>query len=171
VPGGAGFSLPMERTLLVLLLIGFFTWLGFAVSGYAARHSQLTEEWAVGSTRLVEVTVVAQDRVRLACASDLSFGALHCGYRASQARWEPVDAPNTLQPLNSVKNELFLGAGLWADEALPIPESGQRFSMTCNYHVQGVMKSAALRWAEDGAFTPLTQTVTVGRFSDCVIPK
>jgi hypothetical protein len=168
---GAGFSLPMERTLLVLLLIGFFTWLGFAVTGYAARHSQLTEEWAVGSTRLVEVTVVAQDRVRLACASDLSFGSLHCGYRASQARWEPVDEPNTLQPLNTVKNELFLGAGLWSDPELPIPEFGQRFSMTCNYHVEGVMKSAALRWSELGPFAPLTQTVTVGHFSNCVIPK
>lgn len=168
---GAGFSLPMERTLLVLLLIGFLTWLGLAATGYAARHSQLTEEWAVGSTRLVEVTVVAQDRVGLACASDLSFGALHCGYRASHARREPADEPNTLQPLNSVKNELFLGAGLWSDPSLPVPTSGQRFSITCNYHVEGVMRSAALRWSGDGPFVPLAQTVTVGHFRNCVIPK
>ncbi len=166
-----GLSLPMERTLLVLLLIGFFTWLGFAVTGYAARHSQLTEEWAFGSTRLVEVTVVAPDRQSLACASDVTFGELHCGYRANHAAWGTADEANTLQPLNSVKNELFLGAGLWSDPTLPVPTNGQRFSVSCNYHVEGVLRSASLRWAPNGPFVPLTQTVTVGRFSHCVIPK
>lgn len=164
-------SLPMERPLLVLLLIGFFTWLGLAASGYAARHSQLMEEWVVGSTRLVEVSVVAEDRHRLACASDQEIGRVHCRYRAGEARREPADEPNDLQPLNTVKNELFLGAGLWVDPSLPIPTTGERFSVVCSYHVDGVVRSAALRWEEDGAFAPLKQTATVGRLTDCVIPK
>ncbi|HEX7670198.1 MAG TPA: hypothetical protein VF395_11465, partial [Polyangiaceae bacterium] len=172
VTNDKGFSLPMERTLLVLLLIGFFTWLVFAATGYAARHSQLSEEWSVGSTRLVEVTVVAEDRRRLACASDLPIGSLHCGYLANGKRREPPeDEANTLQPLNTVKSELFLGAGLWSDPGLPVPSMGVRFSVVCNYHVEGVLKSAALRWAYQGPFDPLKQTITAGRFTDCVIPR
>ena len=164
-------SLPMERTLLVLLLIGFFTWLAFATTGYAARHAQLNEEWSVGSTRLVEVTVVPEDRQRLACGSDFEIGSLHCGYLANGRRREPVDEPNTLQPLNTVKNELFLGAGLWEGSTFPVPPLGVRFSVVCNYHVEGVLKSAALRWGDQAPFEPLKQTITVGHFTDCVIPR
>lgn len=167
----AGLSLPMERTLLVLLLIGFFTWLALSVTGYAARHSQLNEEWSVGSTRLVEVTVVAEDRRRLSCASALEAGTLHCGYLANGRLREPVDEANTLQPLNTVKNELLLGAGLWSDPALPVPPMGVRFSVVCNYHVEGVLKSVALRWGDQGPFEPLKQTATVGHFTNCVIPR
>lgn len=163
-------TLPLERTLLVLFLIGFFTWVAFAVSGYAARHSQITEEWAVGSTRLVEVTLVPEDQSRLACASDLRFGDLHCGYSGNQTAMQPPEPANTLQPLNTVKNELFLAAGAWPD-SLQEPPRGVRYSIVCNYHVAGVTRSAALRWAEGGPFAPMNQTATVGRLTDCVIPR
>ena len=47
----------------------------------------------------------------------------------------------------------------------------ERFTVVCNYHVVGVLKSAALRWALNGSFNPLEQSVAVGNLSDCVIPQ
>ena len=161
----------MERPFSALILIGFVTWLLFTWSGYAKRHSENMEGWSVGGTRIVEVTVVPEDRERLACASDVRVGNLHCGYTNAQQPNGAGDERDTLQPLNTIKNELLLGAGLFVDIANQIPRPGQRFTVVCNYHVEGVVKSATLRWETGGQFVPASQSVTLGHLTDCVLPK
>jgi hypothetical protein len=163
----------LMKTVFSLFAIGVVVGLVFAWTGYANRYAQVTEGWHLGQTKLVEVTVVKEDKGRLACASDVISDDVHCGFRASGQPFEAStqDDSHVLSPYNTVKNELFLAAGLWTSPALSGPLPTERFTVACNYKVLGVLKSVGLRWQPNGAFDPVKQSVTVGSLTDCVIPK
>ncbi len=161
------------KTVFSLFVIGVVVGLVFAWTGYANRYAQVTEGWHLGQTKLVEVTVVHEDKARLACSADIMTEGIHCGYRANGQPFEAhtQDDSHVLSPFNTVKNELFLGAGLWTSQALQGQLPSERFTIACNYKVLGVVKSVGLRWAANGSFDPVKQSVTVGSLTDCVIPK
>jgi hypothetical protein len=164
--------------VLMYTVFGFFCilvtlWLVFSWTGYKDKYSQLTEGWHLGGTKLIEITLIREDKRNLGCASDLVIGGLHCGSRANGQPWNPnaeYDI-NTLQPFNTVKNELFLGAGLWLSPTLRGALPAERFTLACNYKVVGVARSIALRWSPTGSFSPLDQSAAVGTLTDCVIPQ
>lgn len=164
------------RALLAFFVIGFCLWLGFAWSGYAAKYTQTLDGWRLGTTQLIELTLVKEDRQNLACASDVALGDLHCGYQ-SDGRSHASSLPETeedrheLRPYNTVKNELFLAAGLWSSSALRGALPGHRFTVVCNYSLIGLMKSVSLRWSPTGTFDPARITIPAGVLSDCVIPQ
>jgi len=122
---------------------------------------------------MVEVTLIRDDKKNLSCASDRSFEQIHCGFYGNSQPWGPGpdQDSNTLQPFNTVKNELFLAAGLWAAPILRGELPSSRFTVVCNYHIQGVLKNVSLRWSSTGNFSPVDQSVTVGKLTDCVIPQ
>ena len=137
------------------------------------KYAQATETWRVGSTREVELTVVKNDKRNLSCASDQTIAGLHCGYRRNgreAGRVSPDDA-QMLQPYNTTSNQLLLGAGLWTAEELkePLPEG--RFTVVCNYHIKGIMKSAAVRFDPHASFSAVGKTVTAGSLTECVLPR
>ncbi len=159
-------------TVFGFLCIGIALWLVLAWAGYKEKYSQQTEGWHLGSTKMIEVTLVREDKKNLACASDKSFGPVHCGYHANSHPWaSPETDPNVLQPFNTVKNELFLAAGLWESPILQGSLPTQRFTVVCNYHVVGVLRTVSLRWSATGNFSPVDQSVAVGNLTDCVIPQ
>jgi hypothetical protein len=160
-------------TVLGLLCIGVSLWLVFAWTGYKNRYSQQVEGWHLGATKMIEVTLIREDKQNLACASDKSFDGVHCGFRADQQPWGPGPEKDgsALQPYNTVKNELFLAAGLWVSPSLQGELPTTRFTVVCNYHVKGVLKSVSLRWSPTGSFGPVDQSVPVGTLTDCVIPQ
>ena len=170
---GPGVPHVLTSTVVALLSIGVGLGLVFAWSGYGDRYAQLTDGWRLGGTRLIEITLVAQDKDNLACASDLVMDGLHCAYRADRRPFDPggADEAHTLRPYNTTASELFLGGGLWGLPALARQLPRDRFTVACNYTVLGVAKSVSLRWSPTGPFDPLKPTVTVGRLSDCVIPQ
>jgi hypothetical protein len=159
-------------TVFGFLCIGVAVWLIFAFTGYKDKYSQQTEGWHLGGTKMLEITIIREDKKNLACASDRDFSGVRCGYRANG---QPVGTPegdaHILQPFNTVKNELFLAAGLWQAPALKEPLPKERFTVVCNYHVVGVLKAVSLRWSLTGSFGPVEQSVAVGTLSDCVIPQ
>jgi hypothetical protein len=160
-------------TVFGFLCMGVALWLVFAWTGYKDRYSQQTEGWHLGSTKMIEVTLIRDDKKNLACSSDKSFADVHCGYYANTQPWGPGPAADahTLQPFNTVKNELFLAAGLWQAPILSVTLPAERFTVVCNYHVIGVLKSVSLRWSVTGNFSPVDQSVAVGTLTDCVIPQ
>jgi hypothetical protein len=160
-------------SFLSLCLIGFVVWLVSAGKRYREEYSQTTEGWRLGSTRMVELTVVSDDKRGLACASDQVLAGLRCGYQRDLRAVGGLspDDPRILQPYNTVKNELLLGAGLWSAPDLREPLPRGRFTVVCNYHMEGVMKSASTRFGLRGTFAPLRRTVTVGTLNGCVIPR
>ena len=156
-----------------LIVIAVVLGLVFAWTGYSGKYAQVTEGWHLGQTKLIEVTVVREDKGRLACSSDVVTEGVHCAYRVNGQPFEAhtQDDAHVLSPFNTIKNELFLGAGLWTSPALQGPLPTERFTVACNYKVLGVVKSVGLRWAANGSFDPVKQSVTVGSLADCVLPK
>jgi hypothetical protein len=159
-------------SLLSFCLILFGVWLFSAGRRYRAEYAQVTQGWRVGSTRVVELTLVRSDKENLACASDQTVAGLHCGYRRDfGAAGGSADDSQVLQPYNTINDELLLGAGLWTSPDLKGPLPPSRFSVVCNYHVQGIAGSAAIRFAVGAPFGPVGKTVTVGSLTDCVLPR
>jgi hypothetical protein len=165
---------PLLYTALSLFVIGFVVWVIFAMSGYKDTYSASHDTWRVGGTQLIEITLIQKDKDNLSCSSEKLFDGLHCKYDGAQKAWpSDTNSPEkVLQPYNTVKNELFMAAGLWqslARSGEPLPSA--RFTVTCNYQVVGVAKTASLRWSPTGKFEPLKHSVPVGRLTDCVIPQ
>jgi len=160
-------------TVFGFLCIGVSLWMIFAWTGYKDRYSQQTEGWHLGATKMIEVTLIREDKKSLACASDRSFDGIHCGFHANTLPWGPGPEQDstTLQPFNTIKNELFLASGLWSTPVLQGELPTTRFTVVCNYHVKGVLRSVSLRWSPTGTFSPVDQSVAVGTLTDCVIPQ
>jgi len=160
-------------SFLTFFLIGFSVWLVSASKRYREEYAQATEGWRVGSTRQVELTLVKEDRSNLGCASDQVIAGLRCEHRRDKRAAAEVSPgnPQILQPYNTVENELLLGAGLWSSPALKGSLPSSRFSVICNYRIQGVVKSVAIRFNPSASFAPVGKTVSVGTLTDCVLPK
>ena len=172
VPAVSGRCHPLLVSFLTLWLIAFTVWLISAGKRYREEYAQATEGWLVGTARTVELTLVRNDKRNLACASDAVVADLHCGYRRNfrEADSSGPDDPHIVQPYNTVGNELLLGAGLWnSPDLLEPPQS--RFTVVCNYHIRGVMRSALIRFGPNVPFEPIGKTVTIGTLADCMIPR
>lgn len=159
----------LSRGTAILICIGFAVWVVFAWTHHAEFYAMAMDGWRVGGTHMVELTVVPEDRERLACASDRTFDGVRCGFDPAGREVE-VALADRLSPFNTVKNQLFLGAGLWAelDGKGPLPPG--RFSVVCNFHVLGAMRPS-LRWQRDARFDAVKDAVATGRLRDCEIPK
>jgi hypothetical protein len=162
---------PLILSFLAFCVIGFGVWVVSAGKRYRQEYAQATPAWHVGSTQLVELSLGAEDARNLACASDAVVAGLKCGSDQHEGAPPAPDDPRILQPYNTSANQLLLGAGLWTFPDLKGPLPAGRFSAVCNYHIDGVMKTAAVRFDRNAPFTPLGTTVTVGRLTDCVIPQ
>ncbi|HEX3694544.1 MAG TPA: hypothetical protein VH374_04060 [Polyangia bacterium] len=165
----------MLVSFLSFWLIVFGLWVVSAGKRYREEYArgQGTEGWIVGTTQAVELTLVREDKHNLACASDQVIAGLHCAYRrdARQAGPSAPEDPHILQPYNTVGSELLLGAGLWTAADLKKPLPAARFTVACNYHIEGVAKSASIRFDAAAPFAPAGKTVTVGTLSDCALPR
>ncbi len=158
---------------LSLVVIGAGVWLVSPASRYREEYARVKNGWHVGSTQRVEITLVKKDKAGLSCASDQSIAGLRCGFGRDH---RPIgalqaDDPNVLQPFNTVKNELLLGAGLWRSPELARDLPDHRFTVVCNYTVKGVLRSGAIRFGVAGSFSRLGRTATAGTLTDCKIPK
>ena len=160
-------------TVFGFLCIAIALWLVFSWSGYKNRYSQQNEGWHLGGTKMIEVTLIGEDKKNLACASDREFEGIHCAFHSSGQPWGPGPEhdSNTLQPFNTIKNELFLASGMWFASPLRSELPTSRFTVVCNYHVKGVLKNVSLRWSANASFSPVDQSVAIGDLTDCVIPQ
>ncbi len=162
-------------SFLAFVGIAFGVWVVSAGKRYRQEYAQGqgTEGWTVGSTQSVELTLVREDKRNLACASEQSIAGLHCAYRGdrSAAGTAGPDDPQILQPYNTVGSELLLGAGLWASADMKKPLPAARFTVSCNYHIEGVAKSASIRFDPAAPFTPAGKSLTGGTLSDCTLSR
>ena len=161
------------NALAALLAIGAGVWVIFAWSGYADRYARATECWHRGGRNFIEVTLVREDAVNLACAADASIDGLHCAFGSDQ-RPHPspaADDAHLLRPYNTVNGQLFLGAGLWSSARMkPLLPSG-RFTLWCDFEVAGALRTARIRWAADASFGPADKGLAVGTLRNCAIPE
>jgi hypothetical protein len=162
-------------SFLSFCLIVFGVWVVSAGKRYREEYAQGqgTEGWSVGSTQSVQLTLVRDDKHNLGCASDQVIAGLHCGYRRDGSAAGPAapDDPQLLQPYNTVGSELLLGAGLWTGSDLKKPLPATRFTVLCNYHIEGVAKSASIRFDAAAPFVPAGKRLTAGTLSDCTLAQ
>ena len=160
-------------SLLSLCLIVFGVWLVSAGKRYREEYADATEGWRVGSTHEVELTLVQTDKQNLSCASDAVVAGLHCGFRKnlSVAGSASADDPRVLQPYNTTSAELLLGAGLWTSPDMKGPLPPTRFTAVCQYHVEGITRSAGIRFAATAPFSPVDKAVTLGSLANCALPR
>jgi hypothetical protein len=156
-------------SFLLFCAVCLVVWVYSAGKRYRDEHAQATEGWRVGTSRRVEVTLVKADKYDLACDADQDFWGLHCSGQRDLRATGP--GPRTLQPLNTVGNQLFLGAGLWSSLELEKSLPDRRFTVVCNYHIKGIVKSAGIRFSAAAPFAPLAATVTAGTLTDCMVPR
>ena len=163
----------LTLSLLSFFAIGFGCWLVYARSSYLEQYAQVTASWRVGVPRMVELTLVREDKEGLACASDQVIDSLHCGHRANHRPADPSSPDDTrvLQPYNTIKHELLLGAGLWTWPDLKQNLPSNRFTVVCTYLPRGVVKSVSLRFGRTAHFSPVGNTITAGTLTDCVLPR
>jgi hypothetical protein len=156
-----------------LVCVGFTIWVVVRWIGFRDLYAQQTEGWHVGSTKMLEVTLVRDDKKNLACASNRHFGRIHCAFDASGRPWGPGPEQDVhaLQPYNTVGHELFLASGVWFSRALRGELPATRFTVVCNYHIKGVLKDVSLRWSPADPFEPVGQSLAVGTLTDCVMPE
>jgi hypothetical protein len=160
------------RITLALFVIGLGVWLLLARAAYRREYSGTGVAWHRGSRNFIEVTLVREDQVNLACASDASIQGLHCGFRADRQPLQSAagDDAHLLRPYNTVSGELFLGAGLWTSLAQQVALPAGRFTVTCDFEIAGAIHSASLRWARDGNFDGAPRILAAGVLRDCAVP-
>jgi hypothetical protein len=144
------------------------------VSGYGRRYAQMAKPWSKGGTHLVEITVTKEDINNLFCASDVVLeGGVRCTYNANRQKPTPPvsDDRLTLRPYSTVNHDLLLGAGLWSAPDLRSNMPEQRFTIACNFHITGIMKSVATRWSPNGNFDPAKESIPAGTLTDCAFPR
>jgi hypothetical protein len=163
-------------SFLSFCLIVFGVWVVSAGKRYREEYAQGqgTEGWSVGSTQAVQLTLVRDDKHNLGCASDQIIAGLRCGYHRNGSpvgASTPDDDAQILRPYNTVGSELLLGAGLWTSPGLKKPLPAARFTVVCNYHIEGVAKLAAIRFDPAAPFAPAGRSLTAGTLSDCTLPQ
>ncbi len=161
------------RATLALFVIGLAVWVMLAASGYRNKYVSANECWRRGGGSLIELTLVREDKMNLACASGATIGDLRCGYGADR-RMQPAPGPDesrVLRPYNTTGGQLLLGAGLWSSPNMSKELPAGRFTAWCDFEVVGVVKSVALRWAPSGDFSPTVKALPAGSLHDCVIPE
>jgi hypothetical protein len=160
---------PLIRVTLALFVIGLAVWLLLARSAYRREYSGTGVAWHRGAQNFIEITLVREDDVNLACSADATIHGLHCGFRAGGASQGDDDA-HVLRPYKTVNGELFLGAGLWGALASHGRLPADRFTVTCDFEIIGALHSVALRWTRNGAFEASDRSLATGVLHECAIP-
>ncbi|MCH2109401.1 MAG: hypothetical protein MK135_08725 [Polyangiaceae bacterium] len=154
-------------TALVLLasivVIPCFAPLGRLITRKAPETTG-RENWEVGHSAQVNLTIITPDFRRLACSSDQRFGDNHCSYdSAGKAIQPPAEAPrddnkkHILQPYRSTDKQLLLIPGLWAqpevatrlheEPFLGVPDKRlARFVVSCTLDFQEEWNNVRVRW-------------------------
>lgn len=132
--------------------------------------AQSRSQWKVGDTVTVDIYLVPQDVQALACGLDESFDGLRCAFdlTGSSAAAAKLDDGHLLRPYPTSDGTQVLAAGLWSEPALKGKLPNSRFLVQCRYSVNGIAKTLAVRWAEDGPWFTKSDS-PVGRVADCTI--
>jgi hypothetical protein len=156
--------------LLLALVLVPVSYLGKLITKQSPESAP-REQWKVGKTATVHITVTTADYDKLACADPRPLGPDRCGYvdertRAPRPEGAPLDdnKKHELQPYRSSDDQLLLMAGLWAqpevatrlhrEPARSVAESRlSRFYVACELEFLEERDQAKVRWDRRGAWS------------------
>ena len=166
-PVRKGGSLGKSMILFVVIVAGLAA--AFALLGQESSTGPAAPKWKTGDTPELEITLVADDKKNLACATPDEIGGARCAFE-DKAKPRPAadsaDDKKLLKPYTTVDRVQVLAAGLWSDPALSGTLPTSRFSVKCKFKVEGKMKTTSMRWAIDGGWNDVKDLYT-GSISGC----
>lgn len=179
-PPAAGRPKILARVIAIAILVGIPVALlvssrgGGGGRGGAGKLPASTS-WAVGSEQSIDITLVQQDKVNLACASADEVAGKHCQFEAQNKPWSkggPGDDKVQLKPYRLAgSNDPVLVAGLWSQPALGTGLPNDRFTAKCKLKVEGKVKKPAVRWNPSDPWFDEPFDWPAGSVSDCKIVK
>lgn len=153
------------------------------------QDSEDLHPWRPGETVAVEITLLPEDHLRLACSADQTLGDLECAFsedgqvrHPGQIAWSE---PSTLVPYWTTDGRRLLAAGLWLEKAVNAgARAGRqasqaagarakdpgRFAVRCKYEVRGTVERLGVRWQPSTAFQSFAQW-PAGVVSDCTLSR
>jgi len=156
------------KTVTIFLLTMGALSAGFYFLGAETGGDRTAPRWKTGQTVDVNITLVANDRNELACASDVEIAGRHCEFVNKTKPAEKVDDDKLLKPYTTTDNVQFLGAGLWTQPDLDVKKlPADRFTVKCKYTVEGEIKKPGVRWASRGGFSDKENNWYAGVLKEC----
>lgn len=146
-----GGSLGKSMILFVVIVGGLAA--AFALLGTESSSGPAAPKWKTGDVTDLELTLVADDKKNLGCASSDDIAGAHCAFEDKTKPWskgDNADDKKLLKPYTTVDHVQVLASGLWSDPGMTGTLPTVRFSVKCKYKVEGKMKTAAIRWNGDG---------------------
>lgn len=163
-----GKSITMFVVVVGVLAIGFAL-LGQERGGGGPRGPA----WKVGQTVDIEITLVANDKRELSCASSEEVNGRHCAFEAPNKPWSKdpsQDDKKTFRPYTSTDNMQFVAAGLWSEPSLATSLPAARFSVKCKYTVEGKLNAPTFHWESGWEGQPRGE-MFAGVVSGCVVTQ
>ena len=167
VPVRKGGSLGKSMLLFVIIVGGLTA--AFVLFGESSSSGPAAPKWKVGESPDLELTLVADDKTKLACAAPEEIAGARCAFEdKTQARpaGDTADDKKLLKPYTTVDHVQILAAGLWSDPALTGTLPPTRFSVKCKYKVEGKVKSSWMRWDIGGSWNEV-KDIYAGSISGC----
>jgi hypothetical protein len=144
-----------KSVLLFFIIVGGMA-SGYAILGREEQMQPAKPRWSAGQIVDVEITLVKNDKVDLACSAPDEIAGRHCAFEANNKAWskgDNSDDKKLFKPYTTTEHLQFVAAGLWSEPALaPDKIPATRFTVRCKYKVEGTLKSVGVRWEQTGQF-------------------
>ncbi len=160
----------------VFLFLGVFVLLamGFAFLSSSDPFSEKNApKWRKGQKVQLHITLDPRDDVKLSCASKGVVDGKRCEYESKTQRASgQIEDKTLLRPYTTTDGVQFLAAGLWTQPGLEKEKRPrERFTVACQFTVDGSISSPAVRWDPAGSWNEKNQNWFAGSVSDCKVQK
>ena len=168
-PAGVGKSVAIFFVIFALLAGGFFV-LGnsepFGGSGNKPK-------WKVGQKVSIDLTLDPRDDAKLGCASNVEVAGRRCEFEDKNKKFAgKLEDTTQLRPYTTTDGMQLLAAGVWSQpELAPAKRPAERFTVRCNYTVEGMVKNPAIQWDRGPNWMDQPRDWHAGVVSDCVLQK
>ena len=155
---------------VMVLLAGGFWFLGSFDNPFGGG----APKWRVGQSYPVDLTLDPADDTKLSCASETELAGKRCEYESKSKRHEKkLEDGNMLRPYSLADGSArLLAAGVWsAPELEKSVRPKDRFTLKCQFKVEGKINSPAVRWDIAGAWNEKNEDWFAGTVSDCKLAK
>jgi hypothetical protein len=171
LPPAAGLGKSVTVFFVVMLALAAGFWV---LASFENPFGGGAPKWKVGQTATVELTLDPADDMKLSCASDTEIGGKRCEYESKSKRHEKkLEDGALLRPYSLADGSArLLAAGVWsAPEVEKSVRPKDRFTLKCQFKIEGKVTAPAVRWDVSGAWNEKAEDWFAGSVSDCKLVK
>jgi hypothetical protein len=165
-------SLGKSVVTFMLVLGGLFV-MFFMLGNAESPFSNQGPKWKQGQTVPVDITLDPSDDTKLSCAAKAEIGGKRCEYEDKTTKFAGALKDDTmLRPYTTLEGQHLLAAGVWSAPEL---EKGKRptgrFTVRCDFKVEGKVNAPGIRWDFAGAWNEKNEDWFAGSASNCKLQK